>query len=251
MIVALVILCNVTDAIGKEAEQKLSSDEAQQSKYLPLSVGNNWTYRKKVPEGAKVFFIKPYPHGENEAILKGPSEILSGESQETFVVKDHRTEDGIERWEITITPKTARDGRYGTGPFKNADTVLWGRVISSGSVIEIGEIFIYNSSILEPKERRHTLPLFVEPLLENADVTIFGNAPGEYGSSHKRVTVEVPAGRFEGCLEMVQKVKGTDEYKMWTIHSYFASGVGLVKEIQKDEKGNTTYTLELLKYELH
>ena len=222
--------------------------EPTQSKYLPLSSGNKWVYRKTVLR--KVFAWQAYGKVGQSTVTfaRGtPPNILPGESEETFTVTDKVEENGLELWKIAVSSPTARDGRYGSW-LTTPDTILWGRVPSSEHVIEIDEILV-SQSVFEG-ERRHRGILLVETLVKGTEATLQSLKPVKFVASAKSVDAEVPAGRFKGCLEITMKVEGTGDQEGWTTYSYYAAAVGLVRELQKDDRNNTTYILELIRYEL-
>jgi hypothetical protein len=58
--------------------------------------------------------------------------------------------------------------------------------------------------------------------------------------------IRVPAGESRDVIKTVVTIPGGK----LTAETYLAPGVGLVKEIRKNEFGNVVYVLELLEYEL-
>ena len=229
-------------------------DKVQQSQYLPLNEGNKWVYRKTVPSGSTVYVIQPWPQGKESSFVMGPSQIKPGVFSETIRVKKKRVDSkGRESWEIEISPKTSRDGRYGAGVASGPDTLLWGRVVSSGAIIQIDETFIFAPTVFQD-ERQRKIPLLIEPFTPRVEASII-NGIGEYTSKSQRSTVKVPAGLFKDCLEMNIAVKENSEVRTtgpgWITVSHYAPGVGLVKEIQKNSEGAMTYLLELVEYEFY
>jgi hypothetical protein len=216
---------------------------------LPLAEGNKWVYKKTVSR--KVFAWEAYGKlGEDSVTFaRGtPPDIPLGESEETFTVVGKVDEDGLEFWEIAVSSPTARDGRYGSW-LTTPDRILWGGTYSDEQVVEIQEIMI-SESVFEGEKRHHGL-LLLEPLVEGKQAEVqFMNAIS-FTASFESANIQVPAGNFETCLEMITQVKGSDDQEGWTTISYYAPGVGLVAEVQLDDQDQPTYTLELLRYELN
>jgi len=65
----------------------------------------------------------------------------------------------------------------------------------------------------------------------------------------------VPAGKFSSCLEIITEVTLDEKKEDWSnsymTYSYYALDIGLVKETQKKPDGETTYTLELTKFQIN
>ena len=260
----LVLLSIVTfggKSFANSGKGKFVKDSLQ-SKYFPLAKGNQWEYKRTLFEGRKVFSWEAYTlvvKGYNSSEKEGETTFttisrgsLPQQSEETYSVKDQAyDENGIPMWEIEISSPTARDGRY-EGLTLAPDTILWGRVPSGEGVIEIGEILI--SEHFFAGKRKHKGTLLVEPLAEEVEARMQPmGLPVEFITSAKLISVTVPAGRFHKCLQMITKVKvkGDDKIKSWTTYSYYAPKVGLVKEVQKNNEDKETYTLELIRYNLH
>ena len=124
-------------------------------------------YRKTVFEGQKVnsWTVWETENEEDEGtaraiILDIPFE--PGESEETYTVTDEISEDGIKRWVIEVDADDARDGRYDV-PNMTTNVIQWGRLVSGGDVIEIGEILISESFFEGTRRSENTL--LIEPLL--------------------------------------------------------------------------------------
>ncbi len=220
-----------------------------QSTYLPLAIGNEWVYTRTVSQG--VFSWEAYREsGKDEITLAAaPSpDIPVGESEETYLITNMVEEDGYQHWEVKVSDSKARDGRYGSLLTK-PDKVLWGRVDSSEHLIEIDELLIKLKGHFS-NEKRHSRILVIEPLQEGVEARLSGVGLEAvlYTVPPQLVDVEVPAGKFPCSLEMNMLVEA--DQRSWETRSYYASHVGLVKELQRDEMGNLTYTMELAKYEL-
>jgi hypothetical protein len=248
----LILLVQVSQVFAATEKEAVQADNAiQQSRYLPLYPGSKWTYRKVVAPGAKVVAWEAFEIGGKIQFAFGPVKAIQrGLFEETYAVKDRIVEEGRQRWLIDVGKKeTARDGRY-AGLIGRVDKVLWGRVISSGDVIEIGEIMIWEH-FAGPYRQQRTL--IVEPRQPNVEAYISQIKPVVVSNSAKPVTITVPAGKFEGCIEIVSELtikKNDATADVWRTSSYYAPNVGLVKEEQSSPEHKATYTLELMKYEL-
>lgn len=226
--------------------------EPQQSKYFPLDVGNRWVYRKTVSKNVEVFAWEcPEIEKGKTTFVFGPvKEIIPGTTEETYIVKDEMDEDGRKRWLIDVGSEKARDGRYGC-LYSRVDKIFWGRLISGKDVIEIGEMMVWEHFAGPFKQER---TLLIEPLLKDAEVRIKRIDSIETVCSSKKANVSVPAGKFNDCLEIISRVEAPDirsktpKKGVWKTYSYYAPGIGLVKEEQKNDSGESTYILELTQH---
>ncbi|MCX5645051.1 MAG: hypothetical protein NTZ17_10270 [Phycisphaerae bacterium] len=249
----LISVVQVSQAFAASEKEAGNADNAiQQSKYLPLSVGNKWVYRKTVPRGAAVVAWEALEIDEKIQFAFGPVEqIRQGTFEEVYVIKDRIVEDGRQRWVIDVgTKETARDGRY-SGLMMSVDRVLWGRLPSSEHVVEIGEIMIWEH-FAGPFRQQRTL--LIEPRQPSVEAHM-SRLDGMVivSNSSKPAAVTVPAGKFEECIEIVTelRLKRRDEkVDIWRTRSYYAPNVGLVKEEQSSPERKPTYTLELTEYKL-
>ena len=222
---------------------------SSQSQFLPLAAGNVWTYRKSV--SAKVHAWEAYGAVDGDSVQLAwgaPPDIRPGRTTETFKVIGRREVDGLGFWAISVSDPSARDGRYGAW-LTVPDTILWGRVPSSEHIVEIDELMI-SESVFEG-ERRHRAPLLAQPLNEDVQVSLRPSGlPVEVSAAIQPRSVDVPAGHFDECLEVVTRIEGSDDQPGWTTYSCYVAGIGLVMEVQVDASGDPTYTMELVAYDL-
>jgi hypothetical protein len=256
---------------------------APESDCFPLSAGNSWTYSKTVPAGKRAFFQRVL------ALKDGRSFVTTGGSvgfdravscTETYdLVVAHEAD----AWEVRISAEPTacnskdgpRDGRY-----YGAIQVLWqkkraddlGRQVSGDlEGVYVMERIRYEPERLPPGWREQvTLPA------EEARTEAIVWSPGAAGAAYpisvtvtffvERVklsaeevpdSVETPAGRFTGCIEVEEVVAPSPDRDPttpwaggWRTVRYYCQGVGLVKEVQSDQAGETLYTLVLTQYHL-
>jgi hypothetical protein len=219
------------------------------SNFLPLAIGNKWVYQKTISQD--VFAWEAYQVKGEKIVtfaVGTPPNMPSGTSQETYLIIDTINENGLQYWELQVSDSKARDGRYGSW-YTKPDRILWGRVPSSEHLVEIDEVMTTRTGFFTD-EKRHEGVLLLEPLQSGVKATIqqVGLDEVQVTALPELANVETPAGKFPCSFEMITEVK-TDQYQ-WTTYSYYAPGVGLVKEVQKDDKGNVTYVMELTGYEL-
>lgn len=233
----------VQEQISRGCFQAVSNLEQPYSNYLPLNTGNYWTYHRTVLQD--VYTWEAYQtlnEGTVTFVVMTVPGIQPGDSEETYRVLAPDDEIGL--WKMEISDPLSRDGRYGGG-YTKPDQILWGRVPSSEEIIEIDEILI-KESYFEGTKKYETV-LLAQSLIEGAEVTLMlSNSKVTYAVSSTWTEITVPAGTFPCTLEVVTQV--VSDYASWEIFSYFAPGVGLVKEMQIDGSGQAAYTMELVEY---
>jgi hypothetical protein len=224
-----------------------------QSNYLPLAVGNQWQYKRTILRDIYAWegYAEEKEDGKSELqfLVGQPSGFAPGESTETYIITGTVEKGGLQFWEVQVSSPQARDGRYG-GVYTQPDRILWGRVASSAEIIEIDEILTQEAGYFIGAKREERI-LVVEPLIQdNVQATLSHTRLPEiqYTALPDLTQVDVPAGKFSCSVEVVTKVD-TDQFK-WETHSFYAPHIGLVKEVQYDDAGKVTYTLELVQYKL-
>lgn len=231
----------VPEQISRGCFQAVSNSEQPYSNYLPLNTGNYWTYRRTVLQEVHTWeAYRTLNEGTVTFVVMAVPGIRPGDSEETYRVLAPGDEIGL--WKMEVSDTLSRDGRYGGG-YTKPDQILWGRVPSSEDIIEINEILI-KESYFEGTKKYETV-LLAQSLIEGADVML-SNSKVTYAASSTWAEITVPAGTFPCTLEMVTQV--VSDFASWKIYSYFAPGVGLVKEMQIDDSGQAAYTMELVEY---
>jgi len=256
----LLIICVATFLLIAMSVYSEEGNVSQMQDYLPLCTGNSWTYIH-VEEPGRI--IRNWA----EVVLKGgliysvrgrkPS---SGSTKtEVYTVGDSITLDQIRFWNIEIknSASDARDGRYHHIP-EPPRLLLWGkRLLDDGSLLSIVEerIVRYSTMTSIPSEAEHRAELLIAPERQGIRV-IAGRGIAEMICLPNRITINTPAGEFTNCITMVTRVEpeegssDDDVESGWESYSYYAPGVGLVKEVQKDLDDNVNYTLELKSYNI-
>lgn len=231
---------------------------------IPLRVGNSWTYERTViKRGA--------PCGYRLLPCKDGSGFAT-----TFHLQDFGLE---ERYEITGFDPTngfrvkVQHGDMRNHRYNGASSVWWNIEKSNNLQGEgcgmIFEQIEYRPSSFPPGWGE----LVIVPAIEKRRlVFLWGGFYGTFSkiglqrighpiqnsSGNLPETVQVPAGRFENCIKMVETCsrdkKGKDEKKDkkfdWQIFSYYCPGVGLVYEKGVDQDDEVIYEMELVKYSL-
>ena len=253
---------------GSEFKRILTGTlRTQQSEYLPLSKGNSWTYKRTVFSDKGVFTIRPASGGPG--IAMGNSNVGLGTTLETYEVKDWDSKQ--KAWQITVNNMSGRDGRYGGLILSDeVDKIFWGIDPSQKDALIVIEKLLLPPSVFRG-ERRTKFPILIDPMAEGTMLEFqYGEFMRVKSISGLGRDISVTAGKFSSLLLVIfemkpqgitgkkpANVKKTGETKKfnwedgWTTASFYAPGVGLVREVQKDSKGNETYLLELIKYELH
>jgi len=183
---------------------------------------------------------------------------------ETYKVDAH---DKSGAWQISITsvPSSGkpRDGRY-----IGASKILWGRTSTGANTAthQVYETIVHDPEGFGPNKELLRLPAmdchWLAPSWKTTVPrgrhtaalwsTSVGGCVVDY-STNRITTVKVAAGAFHNCVvtKEVRGVMGQDAPRTaYTTYSFFSPGVGLVKEVQKDEAGEVLYTMELKSYHL-
>jgi len=61
-------------------------------------------------------------------------------------------------------------------------------------------------------------------------------------------SVTVPAGTFEDCFKTLVTIRSKEGALRWQTHTFYAPGVGMVREYQELPNGSLTYRLDLLEF---
>lgn len=225
--------------------QSVSDIEQPYSDYLPLATGNFWTYHRTVLQDVHTWeAYQILSEGTVRTAVMTVPGITSGDSEETYRVIGPADQLGL--WEIEVSAPLSRDGRYGGG-YTKPDRIMWGRMPSSEDIIEIDEILTQESYFEGTKKYRGVL--LAQSLIEGAEATLMlSGSDTTYTASSTWTEITVPAGTFSCTLEMVTQVES--DFASWKTYSYYAPGVGLVKEMQVDDSGRSAYTLELVQYQV-
>lgn len=223
---------------------KVCSGQApdQVRKLVPLTVGNQWTYRVQIPKDVHLIID---PH---------------------FVYPD-----GLLR-----TSETNGVRESARGPEETAFKMKCVQAISDSSckveVDEVGLQLWFN--LWSPEARLVLLPGDNFVRLELHDVTVIGKEKGDpwilgqmlallpakadqdraevsgWLVEPLKEAVRVPAGVFRKGFHSVIPMPGTQSVPAHTIESWTAEGVGLVKYIMKGPDDKVLFSLELVSYEL-
>jgi len=235
---------------GQHAKKKKTES------YLPLNKGNRWKYLRKINHNLleEDFMSSARLEPDKFYIAPFESDRLDEESFEEYIVGDKVLIENNPYWEIKVNPDNARDCRY-----EGAVKILWGKV-PPGEKKEVKILFnewiTYNPDAkkfeilkmwYEIKKWEHISPflldadpdelegrLTLEEITFKENLIISGNS----------VKIQVPAGIFENCLEIIREFIG----KGWKTYSYFAKNVGMVKEVRKKANGDIIYSLELMDF---
>lgn len=280
IIISVLFISTLIFLSSCEKQRVTSSEEIK--RYFPLAVGNSWTYKRTVLKSPVLYSMKFMDSAKNEKLVISSCFINSGTESYTIASQE---EDGVFRIEVKDENKEdgvndIRDGRYF---FQELKEVMWRQIKDKRGNILITEVRkgtefdtdIVSSNIyglFTPNETievrcdfggtSHLQALYnfdenfnlVEPQLgwmielpeseDKKDYTWKVRLSCEKYNNE----VMVPAGHFKSCIKNSYESIGGKDFEKFTIVSYYARDVGLIKEVQYDSKGNPTYTLELLSY---
>lgn len=256
LMLAMGLFFIINSTIGSQAGDKKQTDS-----YLPMAKGNRWKYLRKIDleffKNKETYVV----HLGNWKLTLRSSEIdkLAEESFEEYIVGNKVNIDNNPYWEIKVIPKSARDRRY-----EYAVKILWGKV-PPGEKKDIRVLFneriTYNENADPIKASKmlmesqgndlnieHISPflLDIDPHeVEGSKVTLEELSIKEkLIYSGKNIDIQVPAGNFKNCMEMIREFEGEG----WKTYSYYAKNVGLVKEVRKKSNDDIIYSLELVEY---
>ena len=226
------------------------------------------------------YYISDHPEDRSPSVTAGIATWKEHNETYTIIAK----EDDTFVFSITAEPEGAdreiRDGRYEsftrlswrwreqrdlTGHYMALEehiTRKWGRWGSfSGPPGHAGTKLLSKGT---PSDSRDSLRFEFHDGKWGASEVVglsYGNYRVEYrvpvnsarANAFKGTEIVVPAGKFLGCLETIEGIyKGSEEDSplICQTHSFWAPGIGKVREYQKAADGNITYELNLLRYEL-
>lgn len=252
----------VTKEIPKKAKRLMKKptvrEEEKMRRYFPLAVGNIWGYKRTVFPGKTPlnrfeceviedldmtgdgrhtilgFGIEPSITSRNE-IYK----VISQES-ENFIIEGY-----------TTNKKGEREMVEGYEPYtlQELEKLIWRVNEWSGKTFVVYEI----KEGIDLGNRVHCAELigFLKP---DGGLLINVEPNSESKKYHKKVMseyggkIKVPAGTFNKTLKNTFEFIGGVEVEDVKIIRFFVKDVGLIKEIQYDSKGEITYQLELVEY---
>lgn len=262
----------------------LDKREAILNDYFPLDIGNTWSYVKTVPEGAEVhFFLSQWikvPSPESPAKGKHifnfkKTDKMPEVSEETYTIIG--TKKGYRK--VEVRGDCPRDGRYSSEfviPSEEGKNtyIYWLKVHHRFIKESLDGIYLgaktKNSMIfmVPPKERFYTLP----PIESNRVTDTFSYTSYEsplhfeIRSGFHNDEIKVPAGTFSNCLKnctTFHEESVRDELRrgklepgserdliIFKTESFYSKGVGLVREVQYDPKGEINYALDLKSFDV-
>lgn len=268
-------------------QNKVTKKPLKAKDFFPLKTGNTWTYTRKTLNPGKICafsertIMGPSMHYDPGTTIFSTSHCLSYiakttksqngifVSKETYTIMDNMvyknedyafTDNKGEQvngfYHVALSERGARDGRYWgslSAKMREDPNVRWGKV---------------NNTLHEIVKSR-----YADGAVTSNQIVAGLLKPEMYSSGHTWIvfskgynSIAVPAGMFSGCL-VNRTVVGADNaeevinggephwvdkdgFGCFSTYSYFADGVGLVREFQVDSKGDTTYILELESFEI-
>jgi len=234
--------------VSPAATYRESRDKALQrvAAHLPLKTGNAWVYQVSSCRDVGAYGVVANKSGSLDAgvLVTSTDGIWKTVKTIEYTVAGP-TDDSPEFWEIRV--HSAEGNPYGTAALR------WGPIIVSVAFTSDSRFLYFVERLItqgqrvgDPKPTR----------LELDSILLAGEATGITGVFEIKTAVvtnplTLPAGTFNNVLISAVKVVGSSyPPENVTIESYFAPSVGLVKRIWKDHVGETSCTLELLRYQL-
>lgn len=242
--------------------------------YMPLAVGNSWTYvwKNKVisdlkePETKRkgtVFWI-------NRFFEKGKPNIYYGQSflyelstfEDTYSI--YRQDQNHFFFNISCSGKDCEYHTAGDSRFKHSLEQAWTWTdTNKAGQLNIVLTETLKTDVLNPKAKDDISLAAVDNrniihVVKKNNAWYNWNMVMSYGNSFnleydfKDHSVEVPAGKFEQCILIKEMYHGEFHGRVidFAVYKYFAPNIGMVKEYQQLADGTITYTMELEKYNL-
>lgn len=228
--------------------------------FLPLAVGNTWTYSRSVNPDKHVWYLQDVQRkeGGSSVLIARDINCVPGIHVETYrVIGQEKVFGEVDAWRVELESGQCR-GRY-----EDVERILWFIDIERTKAADssANELITYSEpwepGLVDPPVQRRELVLLWKKLDSQEPIKTFlliNNIPIVQWT-HKNIPLSIttPAGSFSECVEIIEDVipfwdskKGTDPFDVgWETYSYFCYNVGLVKEVQKDRNGEVTYILEL------
>ena len=235
---------NGSQSYAGQSEHKSARTGAISRDYFPLAIGNSWTYKCTIPPGSEPLFSflaeieKPH---QSRGHRKGDRIWNYGRCS--------NAQSGIEKYVIS-----GYDNTHDAFRVTSSEGAIDDRKYSLQELVDL--YWLYNDYGVWEVARARDLG---ETILVSGFIAYLEAGAGQEEISERRRKVEceyidgridVPAGKFSGCLRNVTtQLGGTDLKEIKTV-SYFAKNVGLLKEIQYDSRGVETYTLELIEFHI-
>lgn len=237
----------------------LSQEESEMRSHFPLAVGNFWTYKRTVnssPLHSFGYRVKEDLGGQGREgariqIIGCEPSVNSGQERYN-VIAENKDEDGFE---ISVKDLNLEDGEGdladGRYAFEELDKVIWViRKYSTGTVAvwEIREGIYFGNYVQSSDYLALLTPnigLGIKPSIDKEGKKVYEK---EIISEKYNGEVEVPAGKFRNCIRNTKKFIGGPKFENITNIDFYAKNVGLIQEIQYNSKGEITYKLELIDY---
>ncbi len=242
-------------------------------RYLPLAVGNKWTYQRTVYKSDEVFHYRKQiiekpgwnspPRGAVYFTLGRTIEKMPQSSLETYSISNSTLTDKFASWDVEIEGTIPRDGRYSSLYIKEEPNVKW--LYVDGGVWELMQ-----GEYLGAETISQTWLAVLEPGIIISDSAKEGEIPfWAIGAVLIPEKITTPAGKFSSCLKNCTMIRGQnlkevllkdmppeyseqeDGFGNFTTISFYAEDVGLIKEVQYNSKGELVYELALIEYKVN
>lgn len=258
-------------------EEKPLIKEEEMKRFFPLAVGNSWKYKRTVYKSEEVFYSteQTIVKSESDSPLEGTTYLTVGRaigelpqnSIEAYTIFNFtlagRPEGAL--WNVKIEGNNPRDGRYSSFTNKEDPNIRWHYVEKGVWEIMDGEYLGADT------ENRNWLVLLTPNVIISTSSKDGEPSLRAMGAVLTKEIITTPAGVFSNCLKNCTMIKGKnlagvllknevaqfsdeedifgkDSFGKFLKISYYAREVGLIKEIQYNFKGEITYELELIEY---
>ena len=244
--------------VGKEAKLD-ETDTPRQVDYFPMAVSNKWEYKVTVAPDSYFFNLNRQFVDQSQTIV-----------QKIFVKVATQG-----AWNLSFTITERQDDPFAL------DTSFKLSVLEDELGVFLGSNEVYldehpklvNFRVMTEDSRGFTFPFCVRYMDDSLAYRLPGAAATDAYFTispdlSETYVVSVPAGTFQGCVKQSMRMRpgkamsederflfdiiGGDDplQKGWNTESYFAAGVGLVKQQQIAVDGKVLNTMELVSYSI-
>lgn len=259
------------------AQGDIKYEELNPKLYMPLAIGNSWTYEWRsfaTPDTNVIVLQKPIMnmtyYSYNNKRLKAKGEIFSARAhKETYTIT--RSENNNYFFTISTDPSVIDNDLIRDGRYFNAVEFWWYWIDNKENYFTLGETIKNNWHKNDPFMGAIKKSLSGEKTISLNDFPydyrfclIFDYENGKKSTFIKLIDglchyitqiakkeIKVPSGVYKECIETIEEIHESDYEDspiLWETHMFWAPNVGKVYEYQISSDGLINYELRLIKF---